>query len=140
MLTKEQLIAIAKLRGCIHAAQQFVNKTFNAHHLDILFLISLHEGITRKEINDAMAPQSLTTTKRYVGDLSKYSFDRDRETRLRLPGFDLIEEVDDEFDSKTKHLYLNERGKQLCTVLADRVLSELSHMNNDEDKDGNRDL
>ena len=45
VLTKDQLIAIEKLRGCVHAAQEFVSKTFNAHHLDILFLISLNEGV-----------------------------------------------------------------------------------------------
>ncbi len=129
MLTKEQLIAIEKLRGCVHAAQEFVSKTFNAHHLDILFLISLNEGITRKEINKALTPQSLTTTKRYVGDLTQYSFDRDRQSKQRLPGFDLIHEIEDEFDSKTKHLYLNERGQELCAVLANRVLNEPLNIN-----------
>ncbi|QMU61807.1 MAG: hypothetical protein GKR92_08890 [Gammaproteobacteria bacterium] len=139
MLTKEQLIAIDKLRGCIHAAQQFVNKTFNAHHLDILFLISLQKGITRKQINEALAPQALTTTKRYVGDLTKYAFDRDRDNKQRLPGFDLIYEEENEFDSKTKHLFLNERGEKLCGVLANRVLSELPTLNDRKYENSNQD-
>ena len=123
MPTNEQKIALEKLRGCIHAAQNFVDKSISAHHLDVLFLIALNEGITRTEISDAL-DTTIKSTNRYVGDLTQYAYDRDKKTSAKKIGFNLIHEVNDPKDSKIKHLYLTDKGCEFCEMLANRVLYE----------------
>ena len=133
MLEIEQLYALGKLRGCIRAAQNFVSKAINAHHLDILFIIALNPGITRGEINKMLPKQSMSTTKRYVGDLTTYCYDRDKIGGGRKPGFGLIEERQDDNDLKLKHLYLTDKGTMLCESLANRVMEQqMSDMNIEE--------
>jgi len=126
MLTVEQKYALGKLRGCIKEAQKYVKKTFNSHHLDLLFFIAENEGVTRNEIN-AEFRESMSTTKKYVAELRQQGRKAEGSTR-RLPGFDLIHEIADEHDNKVKHIYLNERGMHLCETLADRVLNQQSKL------------
>ena len=138
MASKEQQIAITKLRGCIRISQEY-GRPLNTYHLDILFLIFLHEGITRKMIHEELNKEvieqpaeklSMTTTNRYVGDLTAWSYDRGRNSKLRRRGFDLVSEVDDENDQRVKRLYLNDKGLQLCETLASRVLTEQKNIKN----------
>ena len=121
MLTINQKIAIEKLKGCIHATHLFVDKTISAHHLDVLFLIALNEGITRSEIKEEFQLPS-GTMYRYVGDLTQYAYDREKESSARRPGFNLVCEVEDPKDSKIKHLFLTDKGREFCEMLANRVL------------------
>ena len=123
-LDENQLLALAKLRSCIKAVHHLVSKTITAHHLDTLLLIATQPGLTRQDINKIMQPQSMSTTRRYVADLTKFSYDRNNEDSGRLPGYDLIYEVDDSKDSKKKHLFLSNKGLQVCEILANRVLKE----------------
>ena len=121
MNDSEQIKAINKLIGCIEESGRFVRKTIQLHHLHALFLIYMNEGITRKEIHNLIGNFSYTQTKQHIADLKKLSLHHKGKRPL---GFDLIHEIEDERDAKLKHLYLNENGKELCEMLALRVISE----------------
>ncbi len=136
MLEIEQLYALEKLRDCVQAVQNFISKAINAHQLDILLIIALNPGITRVEINKMLPKQSMSTIKRYVGDLTIYCYDRDKIDGRRKPGFGLIEEKQDDNDLKLKHLYLTEKGTVLCESLANLVMEPtVSDRNIEETED-----
>jgi len=118
MTETEQLIT-----GCLATFKTIKGKTtslITIRHLEILFHIYLHEGITRQELHKSLPGLSETSLRRYIDQLGKSEWKVNYKESQGIK-LDLIrEEFGD--DTRYKHIYLNESGRNLITSIVRKMV------------------
>lgn len=92
------------------------SSSITIRHIEILFYIYLHEGITRNELQSYLPEISETSLRRYIDQLGsaqwKQSYKAAQGIKLNL----IREEVGE--DLRYKHIYLNHDGREMiCSVI-----------------------
>ena len=113
--------AISHCVQCIDAVQKLVSPSFTLTHMRLVFHIFLNQGTTRADLED-MTGLARSTVNRYVQDLTAHSWIRP-ESGVRPAGHDLIMEVQDERNMKIKHIYLNDRGRDMIKAVVDQLIT-----------------
>ncbi len=118
MGTVRRLSSQASIRhcvDCINSVQALVANSFTLTHMKIVFLIYLNNGVTRSELAEETG-LAQSTVNRYVQDLTTMSWTRGAK-ESRPAGHDLITEKADEHNLRVKHIYLNDRGRELIKAV-----------------------
>ena len=87
------------------------------------FCIALKPGSSMQELvtQTGLAQSSIS---RNVQALSRWHWQRDRETKLPKDGYNLVEAADDPTDSRRKIIYLTPKGRTLASKVISAIRGE----------------
>lgn len=119
------------LAGCLatlRALRAHCSPSINIRHLEIVISIYLFPGITRKQLNELLPELSEPSLRKYINDLQNTSWRNNYSGASNVAQLNLVRVVENEKDSRYKHLYLTDIGQEMMKTIAEKMADGISCM------------